>query len=676
MNQELAQMFGTDKIAAAAQENLEVSKDNFIKVASALQMNLPALGEEGTGALFYAWQEYEKQASDQGIDLGQYSLPGVAQGFSNWYNEQTGSTKEAEQAQQISMAESFISKIAAETTVAEDALKIASFIGRAAAHAQMAEMAKLAEGTPTMRDPKGGYSPAENTARALGYNAPTGGVSPRSTGARAGGGSPERAGTPAAAAPGGEAKVKPLSQQGKGWTVGDTDKVPSARGRADALKDRVDSLGKDVAEKAKKLWGHEHRNKALIGAGTAAALTLGAVAAKKIHDKYKENGGEEKKAFDKTAGELALYTLVEAGFDVKEAAERLNHALAASFYEPVSDDVKVASAEGGEMAVQARAIELMELAGYEVLSELSMPNLASTAPSSLQALATPAKAKPPAIKLPGVAKSTDMAGGASISQVTSNPAITPQVPEPPLGGGAPAGAKTAAHQGSPMNIQHLIHQALQEGVSFEKRAAADCDDDDKDEKKDEKKEKAEGKSEVKEAADRALQLSALTLKVASQMGAEIPNSDVSTVPDKKPASSYGAGTQQHKVLTAPPAGRDLPTTHVGEPGATGESKLASLGRWLLKSANESAASIPTKDVSQGGASGPSVIGSNQSLINMTPAQARDASNKRKDLAEHFEEPALTSSTDSALTAAFTHTEGNKLATARELFQRLKQEASR
>lgn len=302
------------------------------------------------------------------------------------------------------------------------------------------------------------------------------------------------------------------------------------------------------------------------------------------------------------------------------------------------------------------------------------------------AAAVPAPTKPPKPSLPG-SKATANVGGAGISHVNGsnpNPALSPPSV---VGGGSPPGAlgSSMSKQAERMTMQHfnvneLVHQAMLGGLAQAKVAEDHCDDDKKDKKKD--KEQDHEKEEKKASVQSARELASLSVKVASllkragadESRASLPVSSIAGIGGKAP-TDLGAGKQQPKDLKSLPGSRDLPTMDVAQPGTTNASKLA--GR---KRANETAASIPTMDVGDGPRGGmiptsaPSVVGSNERIINATKADGSPM--KRKELGEAFREPALTSSTDKVLSAAFNNTPGNKLASAQALFARLQREATK
>lgn len=230
---------------------------------------------------------------------------------------------------------------------------------------------------------------------------------------------------------------------------------------------------------------------------------------------------------------------------------------------------------------------------------------------------------------------------------------------------------------SHLDVDALVAQALAAGVHRSKVAAEASDDkDDKDEgEKDNKfkpKEKAKKEDEGAEKEAQLLQLADLNIKVAAQLRKQanaataLPTSAVSAPGGSYPAQ-FGQGKQQ--VPDTKKLEGAMPTKDV----ADSATKSASL-KARIKRANDSTA-LPSTTIAQGsGKPSPVAIGSNQAIID---AKANVGSaEKRKDLREAFKEPALTSSTDTTLNEAFQHTEGNKLASARELFVQLQREAGR
>lgn len=356
MNQHLAEMFGTDKIASE-QAQLQ---DNFFKIAAALQIDLEKTASDDANGLFQAWALYEKTAANNGIDLSQYSLDSVAAEFSKWASENVFGNQGPESDPVVAQATEFLSKIASETQSYEEIIKIGTEIGQVAAHAYLAELnSKLADETSTSFRLPGvgqvtvkGKEPDDTSTGGWGGNQGKPKDDRKWAGPRsAGDTSPEEMAQLIAAKKDADSK--------KSFTEKMKDRYHENKLKRNA----EGGTGKYLANRAREAWGHKHRNKALGIAGAATAIGGGALAYKKYKDS--KEASSEKQAFDVLAARVALNELVGDGFDAKEASERLTWALEQERFEDVSDDVKVASAQDPEQGILVRAYELMARAGYE-----------------------------------------------------------------------------------------------------------------------------------------------------------------------------------------------------------------------------------------------------------------------------------------------------------------------
>lgn len=362
MNEKLAQIYGTDKVAAAAQESAQISQSNFMKVAAAGGYDVEKEDETKTGQLYGYWQQYEKLAAEQGHDLSVYSAPQVAEAFNKWLQNLGTDKQAAEQAQQarLQQAESFIAKLAGEATTEEQIIKLATFLGNATAHAQYAAFNKLASGD---------VANDNISEEVAGSNARAHGSGSQNVSAGAAATSPAQHGhIRGPRAEGDPNNVPPASPYGTASTSrGDFDKM-DFKGSKEPKPTEKDltyraHLAKEKAiNKAKELWAHPNRNKALGIAGGVAAAGAAAYGAKKLYDRHQQD--HDKAAFDHTAAQLAYGLLLDYGVDEKTASARLNDALVRGVGPTVSDAVKIAAAEDGNLAVQTRAVELLELAGY------------------------------------------------------------------------------------------------------------------------------------------------------------------------------------------------------------------------------------------------------------------------------------------------------------------------
>jgi hypothetical protein len=151
--------------------------------------------------------------------------------------------------------------------------------------------------------------------------------------------------------------------------------VALPKGRRAAVKESLGDMGRKAkgqlarAALAVSDVDHPGRMAAAIGKGTAGAAALGAAAygAKKLYDHHESS--KDKQAFDYTAGKIAMEILAKDNWDLDEGAKLLNGVLGKEAAEASghSEYVKQASAEHGPGgAIQARAWELLSLAGYKV----------------------------------------------------------------------------------------------------------------------------------------------------------------------------------------------------------------------------------------------------------------------------------------------------------------------
>ena len=96
------------------------------------------------------------------------------------------------------------------------------------------------------------------------------------------------------------------------------------------------------------------------GAAGAAALLTGGAALAAHHHHHKK----EASALDELAAEAAVSKVASAGWDANEAAERMFSVLTLDM--AAEENSKVAAADGIDQAIEIRALELAEAAGYPV----------------------------------------------------------------------------------------------------------------------------------------------------------------------------------------------------------------------------------------------------------------------------------------------------------------------
>lgn len=154
-----------------------------------------------------------------------------------------------------------------------------------------------------------------------------------------------------------------------------------AKGYGYLAAEKGKKLYRASAEKGKKLYGasaekgrklvelaKEHPGKATGAAvGAAAALGGGAyLAHRALKGKKEESSKESSAQFDVAAAELAVKKAEAAGWNSEEATDRLNAVFVLGGEGDPADSPKVAAAQTGEQALEFRACELLDLAGYPI----------------------------------------------------------------------------------------------------------------------------------------------------------------------------------------------------------------------------------------------------------------------------------------------------------------------
>jgi len=259
-------------------------------------------------------EAFVKLAVDNGIDISQLSDEQIAELWNATFEGEEEKTAEAsdEQLQQLyAQANEEFSGVASQT----DMQKQAEAFGQQAAHAFYAELQEI-----------------EKVAGNL-----------------------SNLGEYAAGAAG---KLKGVA--GKIKDVATGKKAREAAGEIKRMKaGKVPSDYAPLArEKKKLLAGAAETAGAYGGAGLAAGGT--AYGASKLEKKGK--GKTASAAIDKLAAHVAYEKLAEAEWNEEEAAERLNAVLTLG----AGESEKIAHAADTDQAIEIRAYELMELAGYPV----------------------------------------------------------------------------------------------------------------------------------------------------------------------------------------------------------------------------------------------------------------------------------------------------------------------
>lgn len=309
MNQFLAEYFGT---SAPSEDELQkqAQAELFLKLAEEEGIDIDQLSDEQVEELYNATFAEDGDAGEQTVEEDSMATKAAAE----WATQKEAADKFAE----------------------------AEFMGRTMAHAYVDELKKIAAGN---LDPNAAAA-AERKAKLPGGGAVRGSEKAMGAGKQRAVGKVE--GAVREGAHGAKLRVggglRRLGHAVSGGRLKDT--VSAAKGQGqifsrDMLKTRKATL-------------------AGMGATAAgAALAAGAGAAG-----YKALKGKEKKsaAIDTYAGNLAAEKLAEAGWDPNEAVELLSAVIALDD----GEDSKIAYAENLEQAVEIRALELAELAGYPV----------------------------------------------------------------------------------------------------------------------------------------------------------------------------------------------------------------------------------------------------------------------------------------------------------------------
>jgi len=126
------------------------------------------------------------------------------------------------------------------------------------------------------------------------------------------------------------------------------------------------SLRGSLRQHAGAAWRHIKDHPWRYGGGAAAGAAALGGGALLAHHLSKKNEGKESRssALDEIASEVAFNKAAEAGFQPEEAAQRLQAVLVLGLAD--QDNTKVAAGSSFEEAVEIRALELLEVAGYPV----------------------------------------------------------------------------------------------------------------------------------------------------------------------------------------------------------------------------------------------------------------------------------------------------------------------
>ncbi len=269
------------------------SDDDGSKVAEAAQFEL-----------------FAKVAAAEGIDLNQLSDEQVEKLYTDTFSKEAGENpfakKDGDKDDDGDKGEDKDEeKKASQEKVAE-----ADFLGRVMAHSYVQELNKIAASSKGMvHKPGGGSSSSRGHDKSQLFD-----------------------------------RKSDATKPGKSSVI--AQRLRSAAGDAGKA---IGKAGKSVSEHVKG-----HKGKYLAGAGAAAGLAGGALAA---HQSKKAS------AIDELAAEQAVEKAAAAGWDADEAVSRISAVMTLG---PSEEGSKVASAENVEQAIDIRSSEILELAGYPV----------------------------------------------------------------------------------------------------------------------------------------------------------------------------------------------------------------------------------------------------------------------------------------------------------------------
>lgn len=326
MDQFLADYYGTGSTPAVQ------ANDDETKLAQAAEIEL-----------------FGKLAAANGIDLNTLTDAQIEQLYADTFSKEAefppakedkddkGGEEEAESKKEKAKEEH------EEKKASQEKLAEADFLGRVMAHAYVQELNKIAAATGEEGETKEALSATEIGMKARHH-----------------GGKALEAGKKALKGVGDAFSGKQLREglQGKANSESALGKHLSGKAALHAPKGMRDSTQKAIHEgaeaNAKKNIRHGAAKTVAAYGGAAAAAGGAAHAAGKK---------KESSAIDELAADLAVEKAAAAGWDAEESAERMNALLLLGASDEGS---KVASVATVEEAIDIRASELLELAGYPV----------------------------------------------------------------------------------------------------------------------------------------------------------------------------------------------------------------------------------------------------------------------------------------------------------------------
>ena len=269
---------------------------------------------------------FTKLAADQGIDLEKLSEDQIAHLWNHVFSKEASAEEEKEKESEGDPAEAKKEEAKKEHEEKKEAMAKmaeATFLGKVMAHSLVAELREISKEASVETDP-GETQEGENKEAAM---------------------PPQLA----------KALGKGKELAGKAGKA--------VAGAADKGGKKLEHLGKKVTEKATGVGASNMKPSHAKGVGAATVGAGAAAAGAAAHHFGKK---KESSAIDELALVEAVKIAEAAGFNTEEAANRVSGVFHLGM---LGESEKVASATDHEAAIQVRALEFLEAAGYPVTWE-------------------------------------------------------------------------------------------------------------------------------------------------------------------------------------------------------------------------------------------------------------------------------------------------------------------
>jgi hypothetical protein len=345
MSEYLASFYGTNGTPKTA--SAEPDEDDLVKQA---QVEL-----------------FCKVAAEQNIDIASMPDQEVEQLFSNFVTNSKTAADKDEDEDKDDKKEKAEHELAEKKAAVEEFAKY-DFFGRQMAHAYVDELKKIAAAQEGPGDEGEGEGEGEEGADEAKQAAASSvlkklkGVAESAKGHLSGAAAKAKGHASSAAESVGDAfKAKQFRKGLEGHAaMKHKDFAPSVEHAVSKMRkaDRPGAAAHLVKDTAK----HVRKDLAVGGAKTLGAYGAAGGAAGGAGYLAGSHKKKESSAIDELAMEQAIYKAAAAGFDVDEAAERVAAALTLG----IEDSAKIAAANDVDAAVDIRALEMLDAAGYPV----------------------------------------------------------------------------------------------------------------------------------------------------------------------------------------------------------------------------------------------------------------------------------------------------------------------